>query len=72
MTGIIPGLLMGAYASSKAAAVKSRDLQRNSLPRETATAGLRFCMDVSTHRDSATPIILASGGWNRGPKLPSS
>lgn len=64
MTGIIPGLLMGAYASSKAAVQHYSEI----LYHENRDSGLRFCC--------ACPPAVATPLWRQAeatvvPKLPS-
>ena len=64
MTGIIPGLLMGAYASSKAAVQHYSEI----LYHENRDSGLRFCC--------VCPPAVATPLWRQAeatvvPKLPS-
>ena len=64
MTGIIPGLLMGAYASSKAAVQHYSEI----LYHENRDSGLRFCC--------VCPPTVATPLWRQAeatvvPKLPS-
>jgi short-subunit dehydrogenase len=61
MTGIIPGLLMGAYASSKAAVQHYSEI----LYHENRDSGLRFCCVCPPGGCNAA---LASGRSYRGPQ----